>query len=142
MGDLMNIETLKKEYDFTESRIIETAWARGFRDFILTVDYYWDRDSTVISMPGPSQPMRICLHNCVWVQFWSDLEYCQSTDIVAPDIFTIVGWDVTDDSAKMKEFPLTNKGKHYHVFFQSGHNKSGRNWLEVICENIEIITAE
>ena len=142
MGDLMNIEILKKEYDFTESRIIETAWARGFRDFILKVDYYWDRGSTVSSMPGPGQLMLICLHNCVWVQFWSDMEYCKSTDMVAPDACTIVGWDVTDASAKMQEFSLACKGKHYHVFFQSGHNKSGRNWLEVICENIEIATVE
>ena len=138
----MNIEMLKKEYDFTESRIIETSWAHGFRDFILKVDYYWDRDNTVRPMPGPSQPMLICLHNCIWVQFRSDLESCESTDIVAPDAFTIVGWDVTDDSAKMKEFSIKSKGKHYHVFFQSGHNKSGRNWLEVICENIEIAPAE
>jgi hypothetical protein len=77
----MNIETLKKEYDFTESRIIETSWARGFRDFILKVDYYWDRDSTVISMPGPKQLMLIYLHNCVWVQFFRP-QYCQSTDMV------------------------------------------------------------
>jgi len=142
VGGLVNIEMLKKEYDFTESRIIETSWAHGFRDFILKVDYYWDRDNTVSPMPGPSQPMLICLHNCIWVQFRSDLEYCESTDIVAPDAFTIVGWDVTDDSAKMKEFSIKSKGKHYHVFFQSGHNKSDRNWLEVICENIEIVTTE
>jgi hypothetical protein len=142
MGGLMNIEILKKEYDFTESRIIETSWARGFRDFILKVDYYWDRDSTMLSTPGSSQPMLICLHNCVWVQFWSDLEYCQSTDIVAQDAFTIVGWDVTDDSAKMQECSLTSKDKYYHILFQSGHNKSGRNWLEVICDNIEIVATE
>ena len=138
----MNIETLKKEYDFTESRIIETSWAREFRDFILKVDYYWDRGNTVNSMPGPSQPMLICFNNCLWVQFWSDLEYCKSTDTVAPDACTIVGWDVTDDSTKMQEFSLESKGKYYHIFFQSGHNRSGSNWLEVICENIEIAIAE
>jgi len=75
----VNIEMLKKEYDFTESRIIETSWAHGFRDFILKVDYYWDRDNTVSRMTGRSQPMLIFLHICITVVLRCDVGYCQST---------------------------------------------------------------
>lgn len=136
---LMNIEKLKKEYDFTESRVTGISWSRMFRDLRIRVDYYWDRANDLAPKPGPSQPMLICLRNCIWVQFWSDPEYCHAAETVARDAFTIIGWDILDAAAKMKELSLESDREFFHVFFQSWHNKSGKSWIEVICDNIEIV---
>jgi hypothetical protein len=47
--------------------------------------------------------------------------------------------DVLDGAAKMAEHSLASQGTYYYVFFQSWHNKSGKNWIEAICETIDVV---